>query len=259
MTDLLHARIDGPADAPPVVLLGSLGSTSEMWEPNVPALAARHRVVRLDNLGHGGSPVPEGPYSIAGMAESALATLDSLGLQRVAWVGLSLGGMIGMYLGSEHPERVSALALCCTTACFEDKTPWRQRIADVRARGTGAIAEPVVSRWFVGEWATRHPDVVRRAEGWLAGTADAGYLGCCQAIEAWDHRARLSAVRPPTLVIGGADDQATPVDQHARVLAERIPGARLEVVPGGHVASWQSAEQVNALLLSLLDGPSAAR
>ena len=252
MTDLLHSRIDGPADAPPLVLLGSLGSTLDMWEPNVAALAERFRVVRLDNLGHGGSPVPEGPYTIAGLARTALATLDSLGLDRVAWAGFSLGGMIGMYLGSEHPERLSALALCCTTPYFADKTPWRQRIETVREQGTGAIADAVAARWFSPDWAAGHPDVVKDAVGWIAGTSDAGYAASCEAIVDWDHRDRLSAVAVPTLVLAGADDQATPVDPHSRTLVDGIPGARLEVVPGGHVATFESAEAANRLLLEHL-------
>lgn len=255
MTALLHHRIDGPesdAAAPTLVLLGSLGSTLEMWEPNVPALAEHFRVIRLDNLGHGGSPVPDGPYSIAGLAESALATLDDLGVDRFAWCGLSLGAMIGMYLGSEHGDRVSRLALCCTTAYFEDKGPWRQRIESVREKGTGAIAEAVAERWFTPDWAAAHPAVLTRAAGWIAGTSDAGYAASCAAIVDWDHRDRLQAVTPPTLVIGGADDLATPIVPHSRTLAESIPGARLEVIPGGHVATWQSAEEANRLLLEHL-------
>ncbi|GAA4541779.1 3-oxoadipate enol-lactonase [Pseudonocardia xishanensis] len=252
MSDLLHSRIDGPDDAPPLVLLGSLGSTLAMWEPNVSALAARFRVVRLDNLGHGGSPVPAGPYSMAGLADAALATLDSLGLDRVSWAGLSLGGMVGMYLAAEHPERISALALCCTTAYFPDKTPWLQRIETVREQGTGAIAEPVAARWFTPEWSAEHPDVLKTAVGWIAGISDAGYAASCEAIVEWDHRERLSAIQAPTLVLGGADDLATPVDPHARTLADGIPGARLEIVPGGHVATFESAEAANRLLLEHL-------
>lgn len=252
MTDLLHARVDGSDDSPPLVLLGSLGSTLDMWEPNVAGLAERFRVVRLDNLGHGGSPVPPGPYTIGGLADTALATLDALDLDRVAWAGLSLGGMIGMYLAAEHPERISALALCCTSAYFPDKDPWRQRIATVREQGTGAIADAVAARWFSPDWSATHPDVVKTAVGWIAGTSDAGYAASCEALVDWDHRSRLASISAPTLVLGGADDLATPVDPHSRTLVEGIPGARLEIVPGGHVATYQSAEAANRLLLGHL-------
>jgi 3-oxoadipate enol-lactonase len=252
MTDLLHHRIDGPDDAPPLVMLGSLGSTLEMWEPNVPALAEHFRVIRLDNLGHGGSPVPDGPYSMSGLAATALATLDALRVERFAWCGLSLGGMIGMHLGSEHGDRVSRLVLCCTTAYFEDKTPWRSRIETVRAEGTAAVAEAVSARWFTPEYAAAHPEVAAGAAGWISGTSDAGYAASCAAIVDWDHRDRLAAVTPPTLVIGGADDLATPVEPHSRTIAAGIPGAHLEVIPGGHVATWESAESANRLLLEHL-------
>lgn len=254
MTDLLHTRTDGPDSAPALVLLGSLGSTLDMWEPNLPALTGHFRVVRMDHLGHGGSPAPAGPYTMASLAESVLATLDALGLERVAWCGLSLGGMIGMYVGSEHPGRISRLALCCTTAYFPDKTLWRDRIASVGESGTGSIAKAVVSRWFTEDWAATHPDVVARAEGWVTDTPDEGYRACAQAIEAWDHRERLTAVTAPTLVLGGADDLATPVEPHSRTLAARIPGARLQVIPGGHLATMQSAGEADRILLEHLKG-----
>lgn len=252
MTDLLHHRIDGPDSAPPLVMLGSLGSTLEMWEPNVPTLAEHFRVIRLDNLGHGGSPAPAGPYTMSGLADTALATLDALGVERFAWCGLSLGGMVGMYLGSEHGDRVSRLVLCCTTAYFEDKAPWRQRIETVGEHGTETIAQAVSARWFTPDWAAANPDAAGRAAGWIAGTDDAGYAASCAAIVDWDHRERLSAVTPPTLVIGGADDLATPVEPHQHTLAEGIPGAHLEVIPGGHVATFESAAEANRLLVEHL-------
>jgi 3-oxoadipate enol-lactonase len=252
LPEILHSRIDGPADAPPLVLLGSLGSTLDMWEPNLPVLAERFRVVRLDHLGHGGSPVPEGPYTMARLTDAVLATLDSLGLERVAWAGLSLGGMVGMHLDSEHPERISRLALCCTSSWFPDATVWATRIAGVEADGTGALAAGIVDKWFTPGWAAAHPDAVARAVGWVTDTSDAGYVACCRAIEIWDHRERLGAVTAPTLVLGGAEDRSTPVEPHSRTIAAGIPGARLEVVPGAHLATIESADEANRLLLEHL-------
>jgi 3-oxoadipate enol-lactonase len=128
----LHHTDEGPRDAPVIVFAGSLGSTLEMWRPQAAALTGEFRVIRLDHRGHGGSPVPPPPYRMADLAADSLALLDELGLDRVAWCGLSLGGMVGMYLGSEAPERLTSLTLCCTTACFPDLTPWRDRIAAVK-------------------------------------------------------------------------------------------------------------------------------
>lgn len=249
----LHHVAEGPQEAPALVLAGSLGSTLEMWRPQVPELSRRFRVVRLDHRGHGGSPVPDGAYRMVDLAGDVLALLDDLGLQRVAWCGLSLGGMVGMYLGSEHPDRVSSLTLCCTTAHFPDPAPWRERIAAVSAHGTASIADAVVARWFTPDWAAAHHDVVAECRAMVADTPDAGYSGCCRAIETWDHRARLGAITAPTLVIAGSGDLATPVDPHARAIAEGIAGARLEVLPGAHLATIENAEAATALIAAQAD------
>lgn len=247
MTELHHAD-EGPRDGPVLVLAGSLGSTLQMWRPQVAALTDTFRVIRIDHRGHGGSPVPPPPYGMADLAADSLALLDALGLDRVAWCGLSLGGMVGMYLGSEAPERLTSLTLCCTSACFPDLTPWRDRIAAVEGGGTAPIADAVVSRWFTPDWAAANPSEVAEAAAMVAGTADEGYLGCCQAIEAWDHRDRLPAVAVPTLVIGGSADLSTPVDPHSRTLVDAIPGARLEVVDSAHLATIERAAETTALI-----------
>lgn len=243
----LHHVDEGPRDAPVLLFAGSLGSTLEMWRPQL-SLAETFRVIRIDHRGHGGSPAPPGPYAMADLAGDVLELLDALALDRVAWCGLSLGGMVGMYLGSEHPERLTSLTLCCTTACFPDRTPWHERIAAVEAGGTAAVADAVSRRWFTPEWGAEHADVVTECRDMIADTPDAGYLGCCQAILAWDHRDRLPAVAVPTLVIGGADDPSTPVEPHSRTLVEAIPGARLEVLPGAHLATIESAAAATALI-----------
>lgn len=245
----LHHVVEGPADAPPLVLAGSLGSTVEMWRPQLAELTQRFRVIRIDHRGHGRSPDPGGPSPrIADLAQDCLAVLDGLGVDQVAWCGLSLGGMVGMYLGSEHPTRLTSLTLCCTTAHFSDPQPWLDRIAGVAAGGTGSIADAVVARWFTPAWARAHPDVVADCRGMVAGASDTGYAACCAAVVAWDHVDRLPAVAVPTLVIAGADDLATPVDPHARTLAADIPGARLETISGAHLATIESAAQATALI-----------
>jgi 3-oxoadipate enol-lactonase len=244
----LHHVDEGPRDAPPLVLAGSLGSTLEMWRPQLPALTGRFRVVRIDHRGHGGSPVPDGPYAVADLAGDVLALLDELGLGRVAWCGLSLGGMVGMHLASQAPDRIASLTLCCTSAHFPDPTGWRERIAAVRAGGTAPIADAVVRRWFTPGWAAAHPDVVAEATDMVATTPDAGYLAGCQAIEVWDHRPRLAAIDVPTLVLAGSGDLATPVEPHARTLVDAIPGARLEVLDAAHLATVERAAEATPLI-----------
>jgi 3-oxoadipate enol-lactonase len=248
MSVALHHTDEGPLDAPVLVLSGSLGATLEMWNPQVKELAKHFRVIRIDHRGHGGSPVPEGPYRIADMAGDALALLDQLEIARVAWCGLSMGGMVGMYLGSEAPQRLRSLSLFCTTAHFPDPSPWQERIALVAAGGTESIAHEVVARWFTPEWAAAHPDVIAEHRAMVAGTPDDGYIASCQAVRDWDHRSRLQSVAVRTLVVCGAADSATPIEPHARELAQGIPGARFEMLDGAHVLTVENADEATALI-----------
>jgi 3-oxoadipate enol-lactonase len=244
----LHHVDEGPRDAPVLVLSGSLGSTLDMWRPQVAPLSERFRVIRVDHRGHGGSPVPPGPYRIADMAGDVLALLDALGVERVAWCGLSMGGMVGMYLGSEAPERLTSLTLCCTSAHFPDPTVWKERSAAVTSGGTGPLAETVVSRWFTPEWAAEHPHVVAEMVAMVAQTPDEGYLASCQALEVWDHRDRLGAITVPTLVVAGDADPSTPIEPHARTIVDGVPGARLVVLRAAHLASIERADEATALI-----------
>jgi 3-oxoadipate enol-lactonase len=276
MTVALQSVSDGPDDAPVLVMSGSLGSTTEMWRPQLPALTPQHRVIRIDLRGHGGSPATPGhggtrsgneagpsrqaagpdllppSYRVADLADDVCALLDRLEVGRVDWCGLSLGAMVGMHLASETPERIRRLALCCTSAHFPDPSGWHDRITAVAAHGTAGIATPVVARWFTPAWWAEHPDVVAESEAMVAGTSDEGYSGCCAALAAWDHRDRLPAITAPTLVVAGRDDQATPVEPHARTIVSGIPGARLEIVAGAHLATIESADAVNRLLVEHL-------
>ncbi len=244
----LHYVDEGPRDAPVLVLSGSLGSTLDMWRPQVAPLTEDFRVIRVDHRGHGGSPVPPGPYRIADLAGDVLALLDTLGLSRVAWCGLSMGGMVGMHLGSEAPERLTSLTLCCTSSHFPDTTVWRDRIKAVREGGTAPIADTVVTRWFTPDWAAAHPDVVAEAAAMVAGTPDEGYLASCEALEVWDHRDRLPAIDVPTLVIAGSQDLSTPVEPHARTIVDGIPGARMTVLEAAHLATIEQADEATRLI-----------
>lgn len=245
----LDHEVIGPAGAPVLMLAGSLGSTSAMWDPQVAALGERFRIVRYNHRGHAGSAVPPGPYSMADLASDALALLDRLDIERAAFCGLSLGGMVGMWLGAHAPERLAALVVCCTSAHFPDSSQWRQRTETVRAEGTESIADAVVARWFTPEWAQAHPDEVDWARAMVAGTPDEGYAGCCEAIADWDGRDLLGRITRPTVVIAGADDPATPAVPYGEQIASGIPGARLEVLDdAAHLATYQQAERASAVI-----------
>jgi 3-oxoadipate enol-lactonase/4-carboxymuconolactone decarboxylase len=249
----LHAVLEGPPDAPVVVLAGSLGSTLEMWDPQVPALAERFRVVRYDARGHGRSPVPPGPYVLDDLVEDLLALLDRIGVARAHVVGLSLGGMTAMRLAALEPSRVDRLALLCTSAKFPSPLPWAERAATVRAHGTGVVAEAVVERWFTPQLRGLNPALVERMRTMVAATPAEGYASCCTAIEQMDLLPDLPRITAPTLALAGAEDPATP-PEHLATIAGTVPGARLQVLPqAAHLANVEQAAAVNAALLAHLD------
>ena len=248
----LHAVVGGPPDAPVVLLAGSLGSTLEMWDPQVAALTSRFRVVRYDARGHGRSPVPDGPYEIDDLVDDAVALLDRLEVGRAHFVGLSLGAMTGLRLAAREPHRVDRLAVLCTSAKFPSPQAWAERAAAVRAGGTSAVADAVVERWFTDRLRVSEPALVQRHRDMIAGTPSEGYAGCCGAIERMDLRDDLPLIAAAALVVAGADDPATPPD-HLATIADGIPGARLLVLPqAAHLANVEQAAAVDAALLGHL-------
>ena len=234
--DLAH-HVEGPPEAPVVVLVSSLGTTWEMWDDLAAALRPSYRVVRFDTRGHGRSPVPEGPYTMDALAADVVALLDRLGVQRFAVVGLSLGGAIAQVLATSYAERVSALVLCCTLPRFGERSMWAQRASTVRAEGMAELAEATRARWFTEGFRADHPDRVEPLIAMLASTDPEGYAGCCEALGDFDGTDALSTVRVPTRVVAAAEDPVAPPDAGAR-MADAIPGADLVVVPSAsHIAA----------------------
>jgi 3-oxoadipate enol-lactonase len=255
----LAARIDGPPGAPVLVLANSLGTSSVLWQWQLPALAGRFRLVHYEHPGHGPvggefSPAPPGPYTIAGLGAGVLAALDRLGVARALYCGVSLGGMIGMWLAATAPERIAGLAVCCTSAYLPPAQMWWDRAATVRTDGAGVIAGQVVGRWFTHAFAAAEPEVTAAFTTGLAATQRDGYAGCCEAIAAMDLRPLLSSITAPTLVIAGADDPATP-PWHGALIAGSIPGARLKVIRGAaHLANVSQPGEVSAALVQHVRG-----
>lgn len=250
----VHHVAEGPDDAPVLVLGPSLGTTSAMWDPQVPALAGRLRVVRYDTRGHGASPVPPGPYEIADLGADVLALLDRLGVERASFCGLSIGGMTGMWLAAHAPERIDRLVLCCTSAHMGPPEMWAQRAATVlETGGTAAIAGPVVERWLTPAFARRHPEIAAHLRAMLESSPPEGYAACCGAIERMDLRADLAAITAPTVVVAGRDDTATPLE-HAETITAGIAGARLAVIAdAAHVANVEQPEAVTRQILDHVD------
>jgi 3-oxoadipate enol-lactonase len=242
----LHHRFDGDEAAPVLVLSNSLAATLEMWDAQVAALTERFRVLRYDHPGHGYSG-PDQIDGIESLARGLLDLLDDLELERVSFCGLSIGGAVGMRLALDAPTRFERLVLACTSARFGPPEFWQERADLVRAEGVAAVADVVLERWFT----SAYPDVQRFREMFMATDAEA-YAQCCEAIRDWDARDALHAVRSPTLVVSAADDPSTP-PEHQALIAEAIPGARLETIPGArHLANVEFPEQFNGVVLSFL-------
>lgn len=242
-----HYELSGPPDAPVVVLGNSLGTTTALWDRQLPALHRRFRVLRYDHRGHGGSGATPGPYRIDDLADDVLELLDALGLARVSYCGVSMGGMVGMWLAGHAPERIERLVLCCTAAGFPSAQPWLDRAAAVRSSGTGSLAAAAAGRWFTPAFRSRSPEVVAAFEAGLSSVDDEGYAGCCEALAAMDLRSVLPVIEAPTAVVAGADDEATPPDW-GRFIADSVPGASFHLVPGAHLANVEAADEVSAIL-----------
>ena len=254
MSARLGYDVTGDPDAPVVVLGSSLGTTRAMWDPQLTALAQRFRVIRFDHRGHGESELPPAPYRIGELGRDVLDLLDSLGVEHFAYAGLSLGGMVGMWIGSEAPDRVRQLCLLCTSAALESPDAWHERAATVRAGGLAAITDRVTGRWFTPGFAAERPDVVTSYRRMLGATAVEGYAGCCEAIAVMDLRDRLAAITAPTLAIAAADDLAIPPAHLASIVAS-VAGARLCLVePAAHLANVERPERITTLLLEHFEG-----
>ncbi|GGQ30134.1 bifunctional 3-oxoadipate enol-lactonase/4-carboxymuconolactone decarboxylase PcaDC [Streptomyces griseomycini] len=247
---LLNHRAEGPVSAPPLLLGPSLGTSYALWDKVAPELSAAHRVVRWDLPGHGGSaPGLIGPGATVGdLAELVLALADALGIERFGYAGVSLGGAVGLHLAVHHPERVSSLAVICSSAHFNGARPWEERAALVRREGLAGLAKGADARWFTPGFTV--PRLVRDHRD-----ADPeAYAACCDALAAFDLRERLAEIEAPTLLVAGREDPATPPG-HLRQIADAVPGAALVEIPGAsHLAPAQCPEAVLTALRAHFDG-----
>jgi len=249
MSVAVHHRLEGPDDAPVVMFANSLGTTLEMWDDQAGALADRYRVLRFDMRGHGRSPVPPGPYTVDELTDDALALLDRLGIARVMFCGLSLGGAVGMTIAVRAPERLDRLVLCCTALEFAPASQWHDRAATVRADGMDGVAPAGIERWFTP---AAPADTRARFDAMLRSQPPDGYAACCEAIAALDLRGRLRGVRVPTLTIAGDDDPVTPPAKLDAIRAE-IAGAGDAVIPGSrHIANAEHPAFFTHLLAGFL-------
>jgi 3-oxoadipate enol-lactonase len=253
----LVSSIEGPDGAPAVILANPIGTTRAIWDAQARALRGRYRLLRFEPRGHGESgarsPAPPGPYSIADLAADVLALMREHGIAAAAYCGVSLGGMTGLWLAANAPERIRSLVVCCAAITpMPSRQAWLDRARLVRAGGLAAISDVVLPRWFTADFIAREPGAAGRVLDMLLGTDPEGYAGCGEAIAGMDLRPVLGSVRAPTLVIAGEQDQAAPPWQ-AAIAARGIAGSRLAVIRGtSHLALYQSPGPVTAAILSHL-------
>jgi 3-oxoadipate enol-lactonase len=246
----LRYELDGPAGAPVVTFNHALGAELDMWKPQLDAFVDRFRVLRYDVRGHGGSDVPEGPYSLADLVEDLEALLQVLGIEQTHLVGLSMGGMIAQRFALEHPDMLSSLVLCDTTSEIPEqaKGSWDERIRKAEAEGMDPQVEPTVERWLTEDYRREHPETADWIRSMIRGTDPRGYIGCCHAIRELALTERLPEIQTPTLVVVGDQDPGTPPSV-ARAIHERIAGSGMHVIEGAaHLTNVQKAAEFNRVV-----------
>ena len=232
----IYFEMTGPQDAPILMLSNSLGTNLHMWDAQVKPFTAAFRLLRYDRRGHGKSGVPKGPYSMEQFGRDAIAVMDAVGAQKVHWCGLSMGGMVGQWLGANAPERIGRLILSNTSCYYASKDMWNDRIATIQKSGLPAIANGVMNVWFTKDFHERSPDTIARMKEMLLETSTDGYIASGEAVRDMDHREILKNIKAPTLVIAGRQDMATTVEA-AEFIRSRIPGASMTLLDAAHISN----------------------
>ncbi len=247
----IHYELNGPEDAPVLVFSNSLGTDLSMWDTQRNLLSKEFRILCYDMRGQGQSSVLPGDTSIGELARDFLGLLDALGLKHVTFCGLSMGGMIGIWLGVNEPARLRRLVLCNTAARIGTTDMWNARIASVRRGGMKAISAAVLERWFSPQFCATSPATVERARAMLEASPVEGYVSCCTAIRDMDQTDSISHIRTRTLVITGEKDMATPAVE-GRLLAERIPGAQCVQLDAAHLSNIERSEEFTSTIREFL-------
>ncbi|MGY2291729.1 3-oxoadipate enol-lactonase [Pseudomonas sp. SDO528_S397] len=252
----LHYRLDGPQEAPVLVLSNSLGTDLHMWDPQIAAFTQHFRVLRFDTRGHGRSLVTPGPYSIEQLGRDVLGLLDALGIQRAHFCGLSMGGLIGQWLGIHAGERLHRLVVCNTAAKIGTPEVWNPRIEMVLRDGPAAMAalrEASIARWFTPDFADAHPDQAKRITDMLAATDPQGYAANCEAVRDADLREQLASIKVPTLAIAGTQDAVTP-PSGSHFIQHHVPGAEYAEFYAAHLSNVQAGAAFSDRVVNFLLG-----
>ena len=249
----LAYRLDGPTDAPTVMLSNSLMSTMATWEPQMPALTERYQVLRYDTRGHGESEVTPGPYRIEQLADDAAALIEHVGVGPVHFVGLSMGGMIAQQLGIRHPQAVRSLSLCDTASEMPPRAMWEARFATARAEGMAGMVDGTIQRWFVPSFPARAPDVIQQVRDMILSIDVEGYIACGSAVRDMSQTHLLKQITTPTLILLGRDDPACTLAA-SEVLHREIAGAQIHVIDdAAHLSNLEHPDQFNRVLRDFID------
>jgi 3-oxoadipate enol-lactonase len=247
----IYVEATGSESAPALMLSNSLGTTLNMWDDQAGEWAKHFRLIRYDRRGHGRSGVPQGPYSMERFGRDVISVLDALKIKKTNWCGLSMGGMVGQWLGANAPDRVEKLVLSNTNFYYADKGPWNDRIKFVRENGLAKLVDPNMERWFTAGFRAKAPDVLARMKAIFLTTDQAGYIACCEAIRDMDFRASNPTITAPTLVIVGAQDPATPPSA-GEAIAAQIKGAKLASLDAAHIANMEQPKLYTETVLNFL-------
>lgn len=247
----LEYRLDGPETAPVLVLSNSLGTTWQMWQPQMADLTKHYRVLRYNTRGHGRSPAASGPVSLDSLGQDVLDLLDHLGIQRAFFCGISLGGMIGLWLNRHAPGRFHRIVVANTAARIGQSKGWLQRAATVRQQGMGSVASTAADRWFTPAFRQANPGVVKLLVDGLADTPTEGYAACCEALAHADLRHDVVAMNRPMLVIAGDEDPVT-TPQEAQWLVVEAGHAHYLALPASHLSNIACAAAFNQHVITFL-------
>lgn len=247
---LLNVSVEGRDGGPTLMLSNSLGSTMAMWDPQMPTLTKLFRVIRYDRRGHGKSAI-DGAVSMQRYGQDVLAILDDLNIDKVHWCGLSMGGMVGQWLGAHAPERFDRMILANTSSYYPDPTNWLNRIKAVREGGLAAVADAVIAGWLTADFRERDPATTAKMKAMLLGTPVEGYLAACETLSTLDQRALLPTIKAPVLVIAGRHDNATPVAA-GEFIRSNIPGASMTLLDAAHISNVEQPHAFTEAMVGFL-------